>query len=196
MSSTEKRLLKEYRTVQKELRSQDSSIKSSGIVQLKPSSDNLFKWYSVIQGPTDTPFENTVWKLEIDIPTNYPLEPPAIKFITLHDDQISRLQSKSKYDLNSSNDDEWVTTCYKMPHPNINFKTGEICLDILQKRWSPAWTLQSSLIAIIVLLSNPEPLSPLNIDMANLLKCEDDMAYGATIRYYIGKSSVKETLER
>ena len=42
----------------------------------------------------------------------YPLEPPKITFMT------------------------------KVFHPNVNFDTGEICLDILKRDWSPAWSLQ------------------------------------------------------
>ncbi|CAG8721093.1 9297_t:CDS:2, partial [Scutellospora calospora] len=36
--------------------------------------------------------------------------------------------------------------------------------DILKAAWSPAWTLQSACMAIRLLLSNPEPTSPLNCD--------------------------------
>lgn len=43
-------------------------------------------------------------------------------------------------------------------------QTGEICLDILKTTWSPAWTLQSVCRAILALLSQAEPDSPLNCD--------------------------------
>ena len=49
-------------------------------------------------------------------------------------------------------------------HPNIHFKSGEVCLDILKTAWTPAWTIQSVCRAIIALLSNPEADSPLNCD--------------------------------
>ncbi|KAH3663794.1 hypothetical protein OGAPHI_005197 [Ogataea philodendri] len=184
MSSTEKRLLKEYRAVQKELADADASIKSTGVVALQPSEESMFKWNAVIKGPDQTPFADTLWRLEIQVPTNYPLEPPGIKFVVLNDTKLrtSKVSGDSKI-------------CYKMPHPNINFKTGEICLDILQKKWSPAWTLQSALVAIVVLLANPEPLSPLNIDMANLLKCNDTTAYNQLVRYYTEKYSRYESLD-
>lgn len=42
----------------------------------------------------------------------YPMAPPSIRFVT------------------------------KVFHPNVNFDSGEICLDILKREWSPAWSLQ------------------------------------------------------
>ncbi|CAG8710706.1 4603_t:CDS:2 [Ambispora leptoticha] len=62
--------------------------------------------------------------------------------------------------------------------------TGEICLDILKSAWSPAWTLQSACMAIRLLLSTPEPNSPLNCDAANLIRCGDKMGYDSLVRMY------------
>jgi ubiquitin-protein ligase len=39
-----------------------------------------------------------------------------------------------------------------MFHPNVNFDTGEICLDILKREWTPAWSLEAACRAIIALL--------------------------------------------
>ena len=43
-------------------------------------------------------------------------------------------------------------------------QTGEICVDVLAARWSPAWTLESICLAIQVLLTEPDETSPLNCD--------------------------------
>jgi peroxin-4 len=46
----------------------------------------------------------------------------------------------------------------------LTIQTGEVCLDLLKTAWSPVWTLQSACLAVAVLLTQPEPDSPLNCD--------------------------------
>jgi len=69
-------------------------------------------------------------------------------------------------------------------HPNVHFKTGEICLDILKNAWSPAWTLHSVCQAITALLSDPAADSPLNCDAGNLLRSGDLRGYNSLARMY------------
>ncbi|KAA0065030.1 protein PEROXIN-4 [Cucumis melo var. makuwa] len=103
-------------------------------IQLVCDDSNIFKWTALIKGPSETPFEGGVFQLAFAVPEQYPLQPPQVRFLT------------------------------KIFHPNVHFKTGEICLDILKNAWSPAWTLQSVCRAIIALMAHPEPDSPLNCD--------------------------------
>lgn len=73
-----------------------------------------------------------------------------------------------------------------MPHCNVNYETGSICLNILTpEHWSPAWDLLHVLEAIIQLLSDPEPDSPLDIDLANILRAQDRSAYYGLVNYYL-----------
>jgi ubiquitin-conjugating enzyme (huntingtin interacting protein 2) len=84
-----------------------------------------------IPGPSDSPYENGRFNLEIKITEEYPFEPPKIKFLT------------------------------RIWHPNISSVTGYICLDILKKdKWSPALSLHSVLISIQSLLNEPIPEDP------------------------------------
>ena len=72
----------------------------------------------------------------------------------------------------------------KVFHPNVHFRTGDICLDILKKEWSPAWGLQAACRAILALLSAPDADSPLNCDAGNMIRGGDDIAFQSTAKMY------------
>ncbi|KAI9297422.1 PEROXIN-4-like protein [Neoconidiobolus thromboides FSU 785] len=147
MSTLHKRLIKEFRGIQRH--------KNEEIEVIEPLDiEDLMNWIAIIKGPKDSPYEDGLFKLSITIPSQYPMAPPKFEFLT------------------------------KICHPNIHFKTGEICLDILKNSWSPAWTLQTICTAISLLLVNPEPSSPLNCDAANLLRDNDILGYTSLVRMY------------
>jgi len=101
---------------------------------------NLFLWKAIIFGPSDSPYENGVFELKIDIPPEYPFKPPKITFIT------------------------------KIFHPNINPQSGAICLDILAANWTPTLTIKKTLLSISSLMAEPNPLDPLYPEAAILYK--------------------------
>ena len=160
-----KRLIKELDAYNKD--------PSSALASLEPVSDeDLFHLKAVLRGPEGTAYEGTVTRdsciytvanisagglftLTIAIPSNYPSSPPDVRF---------------------------QTPCC---HPNVNFKTGEICLDLLKGSWTPAYGVVSTLEAVQQLLSaGGEPDSPLNIDIARLLREGDLVGAGALVRFY------------
>lgn len=156
---SQKRLLKEL----KQLNKHHASLTNAQILSLEPcSEDSLYEWKAVIAKPTkaDSAFYyNGQWTLNIKVEENYPKVPPKVRFSTL------------------------TPIC----HPNVNIQTGEICLDILtDKSWLPAWNLEHVVVAILVLIDDPEPDSPLNIDLANLYR-SDLTAFESVVQYYIWK---------
>jgi len=102
------------------------------------------------------------------VPQNYPIEPPRAQFIT------------------------------RVFHPNVHFKTGEICLDILKTSWSPAWTLSTVCRAIISLLSHPEhgADSPLNCDAGNLLRAGDMRGFKSLAKMYTKMHATEQALKQ
>ncbi|KAG7145908.1 Ubiquitin-conjugating enzyme E2 2 like protein [Verticillium longisporum] len=57
----------------------------------------------------------------------------------------------------------------QMFHPNV-YATGELCLDILQNRWSPTYDVAAVLTSIQSLLNDPNTGSPANVEASNLYK--------------------------
>ncbi|KAL4920672.1 ubiquitin-conjugating enzyme/RWD-like protein [Aspergillus aurantiobrunneus] len=129
---------------------------NEALLHLGPvNEDDLFTWEAVLKGVKGTPYEDGLWSLSINIPQNYPLSPPSIHFTT------------------------------RISHPNISFTTGEICLTLLTtEHWSPVYTLSTTLTAVHQLLTDPRPDSPLNVDVAALLRDGDVPAWESVVRYY------------
>jgi ubiquitin-conjugating enzyme E2 D/E len=126
-----KRLTKEFKDIQKD----NTPNLSAGPY----NENNLFEWGAMIIGPVGTPYEGGIFKLNISIPSGYPLMAPMITFQT------------------------------KIYHPNIN-NVGNICLDILKTKWSPALSISKVLLSICSMMNDPNADDPLNTDAGNLLK--------------------------
>lgn len=168
----DKRLLLEIKQISKN----PPNLQNPQIIELSPldPDDSIYKWTARIAKPTktDSPYYyNGQWILDIEAGPTYPIKPPKIRFS--HTTPIN--------------------------HPNINIDTGEICLDVLTSdSWSPAWNIQSLVGAILLLLDDPVPDSPLNVDLANLYR-HDLLAFESMVQYTMWKyltfyEGIKEAL--
>lgn len=99
-----------------------------GISAWPPDENNMMCLQAQIQGPQESPYQGGLYNLTIDIPDRYPFEPPRVRFTT------------------------------PIYHPNID-SDGRICLDTLKIQphgsWSPSVNINTLLLTIRVLMSNP-----------------------------------------
>ncbi|KAI0489339.1 hypothetical protein KFK09_029181 [Dendrobium nobile] len=116
--------------VQKELVECNRDTAISGVSIDLHDGANLTHLCGSISGPLGTPYEGGTFIIDIQLPSDYPFEPPKMQFIT------------------------------RVWHPNISSQNGAICLDILKDQWSPALTLKTALLSLQALLSAPAPDDP------------------------------------
>ncbi|KAK6501902.1 hypothetical protein TWF481_009721 [Arthrobotrys musiformis] len=108
--------------------------------------DDLVLLHAILVGPVGTPYDTGAFRITIKCTNTYPNTPPTANFKT------------------------------KIWHPNVDEKTGEVCVDTLKTSWTPKTTLRDVLEVIRSLLIHPNPSSALNSE-AGLLAEEDFKAF-------------------
>mmetsp|Transcript_75337 Transcript_75337/g.87545 ORF Transcript_75337/g.87545 Transcript_75337/m.87545 type:complete len:250 (-) Transcript_75337:439-1188(-) len=112
--------------------------------------DDLFTWTVWFAGPAGTPYHPGYYKAVLNFPSEFPMKPPEFRILTSF----------------------W--------HPNV-YTDGRVCISILHPpgvdemnsgetammRWTPIQSIQSVLLSVVSLLSDPDPQdagAPANVD--------------------------------
>ena len=93
-----------------------------------------------MRGPKDTPYANRNFSVHISLPMEYPFRSPSVGFAE------------------------------RVFHPNVDYNSGSICMNVLNQEWTPVYNLVSILETLLPqLLTYPNPDDPLNEEAAALL---------------------------
>ncbi|PHH78678.1 hypothetical protein CDD80_6490 [Ophiocordyceps camponoti-rufipedis] len=143
-------------------------------VSASPTPDNVMIWFasSVLcawDGMLNTSGRNAV----IIGPTDTPFEDGTFRLIMQFEEQYPNRPPQVKF-------------ISQMFHPNV-YATGELCLDILQNRWSPTYDVAAVLTSIQSLLNDPNTGSPANVEASNLYK-DNQREYTKRVRETVESS--------
>ena len=130
-------------------------------------------WDAVVVGPPDTPYENRAFELKIELPDDFPMDSPKVSFVT------------------------------KIFHPNVwcrpDERYGKICLDVIDDKWSPAFSLQKVLLCVQQLLGDPNADAAIDPFVAEMCKSDPakfkSMATEWSRKYAVPAAPLRSLLE-
>ena len=118
---------------------------------VEPNENNFFEWKVLLFGPLETIYEGGIFECKLIFTNDYPTKPPEFLFDT------------------------------KIPHPNI-YQNGKVCISILHdyidvsgyeditEQWKPSLGVNSIIMSILTIFTNPTIESPADLDIALLYK--------------------------
>ncbi|XP_018409342.1 PREDICTED: ubiquitin-conjugating enzyme E2 U [Nanorana parkeri] len=110
-------------------------------ISVRPAEDNFLSWIAKVRGLKDSLWEGAALQVSLSYTEEYNYVPPTVIFNTIPF------------------------------HPNVDPRTGQPCVDFLDKPsdWNPRYTMSYVLLAIQVLLSNPVLEDVVNLEAADAL---------------------------
>ncbi|CAF0998103.1 unnamed protein product [Adineta ricciae] len=141
-----------------------------GILAGPISDENFFEWEALITGPSGTSFEYGVFVTRLHFPSDYPLSPPKMKF-------VSEIFHPNVYPDGR--------VCISILHAPGDDPMG---YETSAERWSPVQSIEKILLSVVSLLAEPNEASPANVDAAKMFR-ENREKFDET-----AKRSVRKTL--
>lgn len=122
--------------------------------QVKIKNESESELEVLIHGPSDTPYKDGKFTINIKLTQEYPYKSPSVGFVT------------------------------RIFHPNIDEKSGSVCLDVLNQYWSPLYDCKIICESFIpLLLRYPNPSDPLNPEAASVLMKSPEAFSDAVIQH-------------
>ncbi len=129
-----------------------------------PDANDLSRFYVTFCGPEDSLYAGGMWLLHIQLPAEYPYKSPSIGFGS------------------------------PIFHPNVDERSGTVCLDVINQAWSPMYDLVNIVdIFLPQLLLYPNASDPLNADAAAML-LRDPISYASRVREHTKKHASPELI--
>lgn len=144
-----------------------------GILAGPINEENFFEWEALISGehidclhcwlggnllfvtcagPDDTPYENGVFTARMTFPTDYPLSPPDMQFVS---------------DMFHPNVYPDGRVCISILHPPGADPMG---YETVAERWSPVQSIEKVLLSVVSMLAEPNIESGANVDAAKMYR--------------------------
>ena len=142
-------------------------LQDAGLTIEPQYADRVDAFCVAVDGPPDTPYSGARFKAFINLPEAYPASSPSVGFV------------------------EHVPW-----HPNIDFRSGSICLNVIGEAWSRATTLRAVVQDLLpMLLACPNPGDPLNHAAAvELMDSEGQLVPGS--RFWVHAHKVASRAPR